>query len=136
MGNTLNGHGGSISCATISRNSEPSNCQENIRFRLALPEMRRRESGRRTIMFGQKTIPDPHQEIVDQYLREHNPCEPSKPLRINLRKYLQYAEEHHTSAFLLRTVSSRRLLTHHSNISRRLPTVRTAPDIPEQRTVR
>lgn len=46
-------------------------------------------------MFGQKTIPDPHQEIVDQYLREHNPCEPSKPLRINLRKYLQYAEEHH-----------------------------------------
>lgn len=84
-----------ISCATISRNLEPSNCQENIRFRLALPEMRRRESGRRTIMFGQKTIPDPHQEIVDQYLREHNPCEPSKPLRINLRKYLQYAEEHH-----------------------------------------
>ena len=29
------------------------------------------------------------------HLREHNPCEPSKPLRINLRKYLQYAEEHH-----------------------------------------
>ena len=46
-------------------------------------------------MFGQKTIPDPHQEIVDQYLKDHNPCEPSKPLRIDLRKYLDYAEEHH-----------------------------------------
>ena len=46
-------------------------------------------------MFGQKTIRDPHQEIVDQYLKDHNPCEPSKPLRIDLRKYLDYAEEHH-----------------------------------------
>ena len=46
-------------------------------------------------MFGQKTIPDPHQEIVVQYLKDHNPCEPSKPLRIDLRKYLDYAEEHH-----------------------------------------
>ena len=46
-------------------------------------------------MFGQKTIPDPHQEIVDQYQKDHNPCEPSKPLRIDLRKYLDYAEEHH-----------------------------------------
>ena len=43
-------------------------------------------------MFGQKTIPDPHQEIVDQYLKDHNPCEPSKPLRIDLRKYLDYTE--------------------------------------------
>ena len=48
-------------------------------------------------MFGQKTIPDPHQEIVDQYLREHNPSEPSKPLQIDLRKYLEYAEKHHIS---------------------------------------
>ena len=44
-------------------------------------------------MFGQKTIPDPHQDTVDQYLKDNNPYEPSKPLRINLRKYLQYAEE-------------------------------------------
>ena len=48
-------------------------------------------------MFGQKTIPDPHQEIVDEFLKENNPYEPSRPLRINLRKYLQYAEEHHIS---------------------------------------
>jgi len=45
-------------------------------------------------MFGQTTFSDPHQDIVDQYLAENNPYEPSKPLRINLRKYLQYAEEH------------------------------------------
>ena len=53
------------------------------------------ETGRCMSMFGQKTIPDPHQEIVVQYLKDHNPCEPSKPLRIDLRKYLDYAEEHH-----------------------------------------
>ena len=45
-------------------------------------------------MFGQKTCPDPHQEIVDRYLAENNPYEPSKPLRIDLRKYIQYAREH------------------------------------------
>ncbi len=45
-------------------------------------------------MFGQTTYSDPHQEIVDRYLAENNPYEPSKPLRINLRKYLQYAEQH------------------------------------------
>ena len=45
-------------------------------------------------MFGQKTCPDPHQEIVDKYLAENNPYEPSKPLRIDLRKYIQYAREH------------------------------------------
>ena len=45
-------------------------------------------------MFGQTTYSDPHQEIVDRYLAENNPYEPSKPQRINLRKYLQYAEQH------------------------------------------
>lgn len=45
-------------------------------------------------MFGQTTYSDPYQEIVDRYLAENNPYEPSKPLRINLRKYLQYAEQH------------------------------------------
>ena len=46
-------------------------------------------------MFGQTMFPDPHQEIVDQFLAENDPSQPSKPLKINLRKYLQYAEEHH-----------------------------------------
>ena len=45
-------------------------------------------------MFGQTTYSDPHQDIVDKYLEENNPYEPSKPLKINLRKYLQYAEQH------------------------------------------
>ena len=45
-------------------------------------------------MFGQKTYPDPHQEIVDKYLVENNPYKPSKPLQIDLRKYIQYAREH------------------------------------------
>ena len=45
-------------------------------------------------MFGQTTHSDPHQEIVDKYLAENNPYEPSKPLRFNLRKYIQYAEQH------------------------------------------
>ena len=46
------------------------------------------------MMFGQKTYPDPHQEIVDKYLAENNPYQPSKPLQIDLRKYIQYAREH------------------------------------------
>ena len=45
-------------------------------------------------MFGQMKSPDPHQEVVDRFLEENNPYEPSKPLRIDLRKYLQYAREH------------------------------------------
>ena len=46
-------------------------------------------------MFGQMKYPDPHQEIVDKFLEENNPYEPSKPLHIDLRKYVQYAREHH-----------------------------------------
>ena len=45
-------------------------------------------------MLGQKISPDPHQEIVDKYLAENNPYQPSKPLQIDLRKYIQYAREH------------------------------------------
>jgi len=47
-------------------------------------------------MYGQtKSLEnDPLQEIVDKYVEENNPYGPFKPLRINLRKYLQYVEEH------------------------------------------
>ena len=46
-------------------------------------------------MFGQMKSPDPHQEVVDRFLEENNPYEPSRPLRIDLRKYIQYARENH-----------------------------------------
>ena len=45
------------------------------------------------IMYGQMKFSDPHQEIVDKFLEDHNPYEPSEPLRIDLRKYIQYARE-------------------------------------------
>ena len=47
-------------------------------------------------MLGQKKFyeADPHQEIVDRFIEENNPYEPSQPLDIDLRKYLQYAAEH------------------------------------------
>ena len=38
---------------------------------------------------------DPIQEMVDRYIEENNPYGPFKPLRMNLRKYLKYAEEQH-----------------------------------------
>ena len=46
-------------------------------------------------MFGQKKLLeyDQYQQEVDRYFSENNPYGPLKPLRINLRKYLQYAEE-------------------------------------------
>lgn len=34
-----------------------------------------------------------YEEEVDRYLAEHDPYAPLTPLRIDLRKYLQYAEE-------------------------------------------
>ena len=48
-------------------------------------------------MYGQMKTPeaDPLQETVDKFIEENNPYGPFKPLRINLRKYLKYAEEHH-----------------------------------------
>ena len=48
-------------------------------------------------MFGQMKSPDPHQEIVDRFLEENSPYEPSRPLQIDLRKYIQYAREHNIS---------------------------------------
>ena len=47
------------------------------------------------IMPGQKRISDHelYEEEVDRYLAEHDPYAPLTPLRIDLRKYLQYAEE-------------------------------------------
>ena len=44
-------------------------------------------------MFGQKNYPDPHQEIIDKFLEDNNPYVPSQPMRIDLRKYIQYARE-------------------------------------------
>ena len=38
---------------------------------------------------------DPLQDTVDRYVEENSPYGPFKPLHINLRKYLQYTEEHH-----------------------------------------
>ncbi len=47
-------------------------------------------------MYGQtKSLEhDPIQKIADKYVEENNPYGPFKPLRINLREYLQYVEEH------------------------------------------
>ena len=47
-------------------------------------------------MYGQtKSLEhDPLQEMADKYVEENSPYGPFKPLRINLRKYLQYVEEH------------------------------------------
>ena len=38
---------------------------------------------------------DPLPDTVDRYIEENSPYGPFKPLRINLRKYLQYVEEYH-----------------------------------------
>ncbi len=47
-------------------------------------------------MFGQaKSFEfDPLQEAVDRYVEENSPYGPFVPMRINVRKYLQYVEEH------------------------------------------
>ena len=47
-------------------------------------------------MFGQKRISDyeSYMEEVENYLENHNPYDSLIPLRMDLRKYLQYAEEH------------------------------------------
>lgn len=46
-------------------------------------------------MLGQKRIADYelYEEEVERYLAEHDPYAPVTPLRIDLRKYLQYAED-------------------------------------------
>ena len=46
-------------------------------------------------MLGQMKFPDceKYQDEVERYLEENNPYTPLSPLRIDLRKYLQYAEE-------------------------------------------
>ena len=48
-------------------------------------------------MFGQtKSLEfDPIQEAVDKYVEENSPYGPFVPPRMNVRKYLQYVEEHH-----------------------------------------
>ena len=46
-------------------------------------------------MLGQKRLSDyeQYQEEVDRYLEENDPYAPLSPLRIDLRRYLEYAEE-------------------------------------------
>ena len=46
-------------------------------------------------MSGQRTVSsyEKYQVEVDRYFENNYPYEPLKPLRINLREYLQYAED-------------------------------------------
>ena len=46
-------------------------------------------------MLGQKRFSDNelYQEEINRYLEDNDPYKPLTPLRIDLRKYLQYADE-------------------------------------------